>query len=436
MNAPVFNVDSSVDLNRIVDDNQAENSFRVHRQAFYSDEVFELEKKAIFEKCWLYLGHASEVSNNGDFVTRNLAGRPIIFCRDDTGSIKVFLNTCTHRGSTVCREKAGNSKVFRCFYHNWSFRNNGDLVSVPGEEAYSAKFDKAKFNLAQVRFENYRGFVFICFDPSAIGLEDYLAGAKKYIDAVVDQSANGLEIVRGTQLYSMRANWKMLIENTVDFYHTVPTHTSYFDFLKNTGADVSAGVPGRGYDVGNGHVAVEFKAAWGRPVARWEPSWGEEERVRIEALRKELVERLGVEQGEFVADTDYNVILFPNTTINNALTPLIRQANPIAPGYMEVTQWAIAPIGDTPTVRKLRLHAFNTFLGPGGLATPDDVEALEGCHRGFAAHQEFAWNDFSRGYERELTGNISATESADEHQLRAYYRHWWSLLMGQDSTAG
>ena len=71
--------------------------------------------------------------------------------------------------------------------------------------------------------------------------------------------------------------------------------------------------------------------------------------------------------------------------------------------------------------RKHRLENFLTFLGPGGFATPDDIEALESCHRGYLTTPD-GWNDVSRDCatpEPPLTG---------EHQLRAFWRRWQELL--------
>ena len=42
---------------------------------------------------------------------------------------------------------------------------------------------------------------------------------------------------------------------------------------------------GDGFDLGDGHGAVEYKAPWGRPVAQWIPMWGEEGRAEIDSIR-------------------------------------------------------------------------------------------------------------------------------------------------------
>jgi p-cumate 2,3-dioxygenase alpha subunit len=61
--------------------------FRVHRSAMTSEEVLALERERIFDRCWLYLGHASEVESPGDFVRRHVAGRPLFFVRGEDGQI-------------------------------------------------------------------------------------------------------------------------------------------------------------------------------------------------------------------------------------------------------------------------------------------------------------------------------------------------------------
>ena len=68
----------------VVEDNE-NLSFSVNRKVFVSDDVLEAEHRAIFDHCWIYVGHASELKQPNDFRTRNVAGRPVIFCRDRQG---------------------------------------------------------------------------------------------------------------------------------------------------------------------------------------------------------------------------------------------------------------------------------------------------------------------------------------------------------------
>ena len=91
----------------LIIDDAKEGVFRVHRLAYTSDELFEREQREIYDHCWLLLGHESEISQPGDFKTRTIALRPIIFCRDDAGEVRAFINSCPHRGAELCREIEG-----------------------------------------------------------------------------------------------------------------------------------------------------------------------------------------------------------------------------------------------------------------------------------------------------------------------------------------
>src|SRR5438105_12245454 len=71
--------------------------FEVNRAALVDPAILELERRRIFDTCWIYVGHESEVRAPGDFKTRTLCGRPILLCRDSRNEVKVFLNTCRHR---------------------------------------------------------------------------------------------------------------------------------------------------------------------------------------------------------------------------------------------------------------------------------------------------------------------------------------------------
>ncbi len=415
--------DTALD-NLIIDDQKA-GVFRVNRRAFTENEYLELEHARVFSKCWIYAGHESEIPKPGDFRSRRVAGRPVILARGDDGVVRVLLNTCTHRGALVCRQPQGNARSFQCPYHAWTYSCRGELIGVPGESSYSDAFDRARFALARpARMDTYRGFIFVSFDRSAPELSDYLAGAKEYLDLVCDQSETGMKISEGLQAYSIRANWKLLVENSIDGYHGLPTHQRYFTFLADSGADLRGGLDGphqKALDLGNGHAAIEFLAPFGRPIARWVPSFGELAKARIEEKQRRLEERFGPERAFRIAQTGRNLLIFPNLIINDIMAITVRTFFPTSPDYMEVNAWNLAPADEGTEDSELRLDNFLTFLGPGGFATPDDVEMLEACQRGFA-NREVMWSDISRGMLREHP-SIS-----DELQIRTFWRRWLELL--------
>jgi p-cumate 2,3-dioxygenase alpha subunit len=397
------------------------STFKVARRAFVDPMVLQAEQEQIFDRAWLYLGHASELPRACDFVTRVVARRSILFTRDARGTLHALFNTCPHRGAQVCRERTGSARSFQCFYHGWVFAPDGTLRSQPGAESYPAAFNSnGGANLVAVpRFEQYRDFCFVCFDREAPPLIDYLGRAREFLDLVCDQAETAMTIVGGTQEYAIRANWKLLTENSIDGYHAGTTHASYLDYLKNsTGSLINVALEGVAHDLGGGHAVLEYRAPWGRPVAQWIPSWGEEGKREIAAIQGRLAERFGKERAERIASRNRNLFIFPNLVVNDIMAITVRTYYPTAPDYMQVNAWALAPKEESDWARKYRLFNFLEFLGPGGFATPDDVEALEQCQRGFQNMKEAGWSDISKGMSKEVPSYD------DEAQMRAFWSRW------------
>lgn len=406
----------------LVSNDEQQGLFRVARKAFTDQEILKGEYDEVFNKCWLYVGHESEVAKKGDFVRRIVAKRNLVFNRDMDGNINAFFNTCPHRGAEVCREAKGNSKHFTCMYHGWIFSASGELKSLPGEERYSANFKAQKRgNLVPVpRFENYRGMCFVNFDLNACSLVEYLGNAKEYLDLVLDQSSEGMTIISGQQDYAIRANWKLLVENSNDGYHAAMTHATYLDYLANTHAKGNeVALKGVGRELGGGHAVVEYTAPWGRPIANSIPIWGEEGKQEMNRIHARLVAEHGKEKADRICFKNRNLLIFPNLVINDIMAVTFRTFYPTAPNYMNVSGWAIAPLNETEWARKYRINNFLEFLGPGGFATPDDVEALESCQAGYANSLEAGneWNDISKGMGMDAMYD-------DEIQMRSFWKEW------------
>src|SRR5438067_13500542 len=90
-----------MDIADLIVEREDEGYFAYHRSALTSEEIYRAEIERIFNRSWLYVGHESEVPERGDFVRRTVATRPLFFVRSrTTGRVKVFANSCTHRGTT------------------------------------------------------------------------------------------------------------------------------------------------------------------------------------------------------------------------------------------------------------------------------------------------------------------------------------------------
>ena len=409
--------------------------FQVNRQSLVDPKILEIEMKNIFDTCWIYVGHESEVKNIGDFKTRNVCGRPVILCRDSNSDIRVYLNACRHRAAVVAREAEGNTKSFFCFYHGWSYNINGELDGVPGKASYPPSFDVTRLGLAEPsHVDSYKGFIFLSFNKDAVPLVEYLAGATEYIDLIVDQSPSGkMEVIKGTQEYDMKANWKLLVENSFDDYHLITTHSTWLNYMKRSGVEIKKPEKGHlmpshgvGKVLGNGHAVIDNVNFRGRPVAKWIPLYGESTKAEIQKIREELIDRLGPDRANRVAETNRNLVIFPNLVLNDGSAITIRTFHPVKPDLMNVTAWALGPVEESETARAVRLDSFLTFYGPGGFATPDDVEALESVQKGMATFKEVPWSVMSRGMSKE-----GEQLNTDELHLRAFWIRWKDLMFSQ-----
>ena len=412
-----------MEIGELVYDRPDLGKFRYHRSSMLLPEIYELERKRIFDKCWLYLGHESEVPYSGDYVRRVVAERALFFARNRDGELVVFHNTCPHRGALICRTDQGNAQVFQCFYHAWSFNTSGELIGMPDVEGYGPDFDRAEMGLRSPRFDSYRGFIFVCFDAKTEPLVDYLAGAAEYLDLIADQSPAGMRVIPGSNRYTIKANWKLLAENSIDGYHALPTHQTYFDYMANeAGGNVPAIGNRRGFGraLGNGHGVMENDAIYGRPIAMWHPYFGEESRDEIQQIKDDLVALHGHDKALRMCEKSRNMVIFPNLVVNDVMAVTIRVFQPTGPASMDVTAWEMAPVDEAGNLLRRRLDSFLTFLGPGGFATPDDTEALESCQQGFNSGG-VEWSDLSRGFYRDPRGN-------DELQIRSFWRRWQSMV--------
>ena len=410
----------------VIDDRE-KGKFRVNRRVMVDPAVLELERERVFDRCWLYVGHDSEVAQPHDYRARTVGGRPLIFTRNADGHVQVFINSCPHRGALLCREKAGHGRFLRCFYHAWTFDTSGRLVALPDEEAYGPSFDREELGLAAPpRVESYRGFWWVNYDPDAVDLHTYLGDAAPILDLFCDQGLDdGLEILGGTHEYSMRANWKLLVENSFDGYHAMPTHQRYMEMVQASGVDLSNrfapapdGSP-RSWarELGSGHGMVGGTAGLGRDLHGRAAEIDAERRARYAEL-------FGAAKAREM-NGSRNLLIFPNfIIIDLVMGMVVRTFEPVSPDYQHITAWQLAPRNEDPELHATRLDNFLTFWGPGGMATPDDVEALECCQRGFGGFKELAWSDISRGMLKEYPN------TTDEIQMRTFWRRWDQLMSG------
>lgn len=99
----------------------------------------------------------------------------------------------------------------------------------PSDAGYPDSFNcNGSHDLQKIaRFESYRGFLFGSLSAEVKPLGEFLGESAKVIDMVVEQSPEGLEVLRGASTYVFEGNWKVQAENGADGYHVTATHWNY-----------------------------------------------------------------------------------------------------------------------------------------------------------------------------------------------------------------
>jgi phenylpropionate dioxygenase-like ring-hydroxylating dioxygenase large terminal subunit len=347
-------------------------------QVFNDPEVYALEKERIFLKCWLFVGHESEIPQPGDYVLRYLGEDPFILARDELGEIRVMLNMCRHRGTQVCRAEVGNTSHFRCPYHGWSYRNDGRLVGVPQARDTAQGLDKEEWGLVPApHVANYHGLIFASLDPDAEPFEDYLAEMKFYLD-IFFKLNDDLEVIGPPNRWVLDANWKIASENFgIDDYHLIYLHKSMYDMGAMTGT-LSEMIRGQHISTRNGHaMGASFESSedsfWEFPdevVARYDLDQLDEVEAKLARGAHDYV-------GNIFPNTSFLIITLnqPGVTEQPVTLVNLKVWQPRGHDRMELWNWTLVPKGASDEFKRASHEvAVATFSSAAGLFEQDDTE--------------------------------------------------------------
>jgi phenylpropionate dioxygenase-like ring-hydroxylating dioxygenase large terminal subunit len=412
---------------------------RVHGRVYTDPAIFEEEIDKIFSRGWVYVGHASEIPRQGDFRVTDIGGQSVIMVRSDDGQVQLLMNRCAHRANAVCQIERGNAKVFRCAYHGWTYRNNGESAGVTYQDRYDASFREEDHGLRKApRIGIYRGFVFGSLSPAGITLDEHLGQlVKDQIDLFVDLSPAGeLDVTAGVHKYGYRANWKFQVENSMDGYHANFVHQSFFENVRRrTGMNLTDFATSQSLaqtrDLGNGHVMIDFrpynKANGARMSAMMPSDSGK-------AYRDALIAGHGqARTDELLTARGTHLLVFPNLVLIGVQIRIIR---PIKIDQTEVFLYPTMLAGAPHELNVARLRGHEAFYGPAGGGATDDLEMFERNQIGLSAQVD-PWLVLSRGRQQEYqdTDRAIVGQVTDEVTQRGIWRQWKKVMSQQVDEA-
>ncbi len=433
----------------------------VSRDIFVDAELYELEKERVFARCWLFVGFEDQVRKPGDYFVSRMGEESVILSRDRDNTVHVFLNSCRHRGMKVCRYDEGNTPVFTCPYHGWSYAGDGSLVGVPRyKDAYREELDKSQWGLVEVaQMANFHGAIWATWDPTAPSFLEYI-GDNEYGIALWLDKPDGSEAdveVLGVLKWLFSSNWKFGAENFLgDGYHGTPTHHSVEIVGINPGGGQSRGTAGaRAMRARSTHFNLTHHGS-GRLSVNIAPedleyvtTYSNQPPAVEEYFQSSFEQRKQV-LGKRWRATAGNGNVFPNGTqgTNNSICVW----HPAGPDWTECWRWYFVHRDAPQEVKDMLRHYYMRYGGPAGLTESDDMENWNYAHKaskGVIARR-YPY-DYSLGLVRERKGhplleefgfpqNASVVESgpdtavrapSEQNQRGAY--HFWRQLMQADS---
>jgi benzoate/toluate 1,2-dioxygenase alpha subunit len=422
---------------------------RVHRDVYTDPEVFQLEMERLWSRAWVYAGHASQIPREGDFLTVDIAGQPLIVLRHTDGSVRVLVNRCAHKGTKVVGDPAGNAgKTLRCPYHAWTYRLDGSILNIPLKEGYDGtrlSETEACRGLPVVKnVELYRGFIFVRLAAEGMGFRDYFGDSLSSIDNLADRSPEGeLEITGGCLRFLHNCNWKMFVENLNDTMHPMIAHASSAGTAKKLWEGKPADAPKpmaieqiapfasdykffddmgvRVYRHGHSFSGVNFSihssySALGDYEALMKNAYGEERARQI------------------LGTVRHNTVYYPSLTIKGAIQS-IRVTRPLAADKTLIESWTFRLKG-APDILLQRTVTYNRLINsPMSIVGHDDLHCYRSIQEGLAGNGN-EWVSLHRNFdpneaaELERRGELTCNGTSDI-SMRNQFRAWRELMTMQ-----
>jgi anthranilate 1,2-dioxygenase (deaminating, decarboxylating) large subunit len=402
---------------------------RVSSTLYTDPALFELEMDRIFNRTWVWVAHESELPGAGDFRTAYVGRQPVIVTRDRRGQINVLLNRCRHRGASLCETPRGNGNGFTCPYHAWSYALDGKLRGIPYPDGYEDVLEKKDFGLRRLKVGVYAGMVFASFNEDVEPLEDFLGGARLWIDRFMKQGAGYPVKVQGEHRFRFKGNWKIQLENTTDGYHFPIVHRSWMSSVDAETANMLSFMTDENavtHALGNGHSVMVMVP---EHVDLDEDDGTEQLQERFDHIVAELSREFPPDQVRRIVRSmhgaGFNLNLFPNVAMSMSFFRVLR---PISVNETEIRHMALGLDGGPSIVNRERLRIHEHFQGPFGFGSPDDAEAWDRVQRGAVGGPDIPIL-VNRGIGREVAaGGERVSHCTDETGMREAYAMWTKVM--------
>ena len=319
---------------------------------YWDASIFAQERKSIFANQWIGLGRADRLKMPGEYEAFEFCGQALLLVRDQHNVLRLYANTCRHRGSKLLKA-SGQCQAISCPFHGWTYALDGGLIGRPS--AQIDKFDPANFSLIEYNLEQADGFLFAFLgSDEPPKLETQLAGFAK----LHQPWSLGDLVTTRRQVFEVGCNWKAFLDVFNEYYHLNNVHPTSIGniYLKPEVQDKTLG---------------EYASQFGRTSGTG---------ALLESQQQNALPEMGNLGEPWRLGTRYTWI-FPNMTFAAGQEAIwVYEVNPINPNSCEVRQSICFPQGTTELIDfEEKAQAYYQRLDA---AMDEDIVALENQQKG------------------------------------------------------
>ena len=206
-------------------------------ECYWEDSILIQEQKLIFSNQWLGLGRADRLETSGEYEVFELCGQALVLIRDQDNILRLYANTCRHRGAKLL-DGTGQCQAISCPFHGWTYTLDGDLKYAK-TMSENPNFDFSEHSLIEYKLKELQGFLFAFLGNQPTDLDSQLGD---FSELHQPWSLNELITTR-REVFEVQCNWKAFLDVFNEYYHLSNIHPTSIDnlYIKPEEADKTTG---------------------------------------------------------------------------------------------------------------------------------------------------------------------------------------------------
>lgn len=241
-------------------------------QLYCDPQIFDQERQGLFAEQWIFAGMAHQLRQHNDFIRVDLLGRDVII-QNLRDKLVAFVNVCSHRHSIIHDAPSGNRSL-TCPYHSWHYNAEGIPTGIPCKKAFPlVTANPEAYKLQSLELARAGDFIFLRVNPGEQTLPSFLGDAMGFLEQVSAALGTCIDVHES----SIQANWKLVIENSLEGYHVPFVHrtslakSSEIQFSQDE-KDSQDFMPETGHSAVHNHANEKWLQRWSRyqkDIGQW-----------------------------------------------------------------------------------------------------------------------------------------------------------------------